>query len=282
MCSKVAWWASCRWCPLRLTGLVSGSVATERVKPYALCGQTALGTVTALRPGGPQQTSDCNSITDILLSPGYCLPSRHLTSSVPLPHTDNSGQFWLVVAAGRLHGHSPCHPVAAFPFSQSCCRPHPHSHHWKARLYGQSWEHPANPDEGQVTQARSRLRAPRGRPGTSFLRSCGWSCLSFVPSRAARGGAVVPQRGSRVHRLPRASSSSPEIPRQPWNPRTTPLTHLFLPESVPGGGFPLPAAEGLLVRTTPTSQRGQGETPTVRSPQTWGFWPPCGRQLQPN
>lgn len=208
MCSKVAWWASCRWCPLRLTGLVSGSVATECVKLYALCGQTALGTVMAPRPGGPQQASDFNSITD---SPGYRLPSRHLTSSVLLPHTDDSGQFWPMVECGRLHGHSPCHPLTAFPFSQSCCHLHPESHHWKACPCGQSWGHLANPDEGQVTQARSRLRTPRGRPGTSFLWSCGWSCLSLLSSCAARGGASIPQRGSRGHGLPRASSSSPEI-----------------------------------------------------------------------
>lgn len=143
---------------MRLTGLVSGLVATERVKPYALCGQTALGTVMAPRPGGPQQASDFNSITDILPSPGYCLPSRHLTSSVPLPHTDDSSQFWLMVAAGSLHAHSPCQPLAAFPFSQSCGCLHPHSHHWKACLCGQSRGHPENPGEGQVTQAHSRLR----------------------------------------------------------------------------------------------------------------------------
>lgn len=97
MCSKVAWWASCRWCPLRLTGLVS--VATELVKPYALCGQTALGTVTAFRPGGTQQTSDFNSITDILLSPGYYLPAdTSLRPSLCLTQTTqvNSGLWWLL------------------------------------------------------------------------------------------------------------------------------------------------------------------------------------------
>ena len=125
MCSKVACWASCRLCPLRLTGLVSGSVATELIKPYAVCGQTALVTVTALRPGGTQQTSDFNSITDILLSPGYCLPSRHLTSSVPLPHTDNSGQFWLVVAAGRLPWPLLLPPCGCFPIFSELLLPPP-------------------------------------------------------------------------------------------------------------------------------------------------------------
>ena len=163
---------------MRLTGLVSGLVATERVKPYAVCGQTALGTVMAPRPGGPQQASDFNSITDILPSPGYCLPSRHLTSSVPLPHTDDSSQFWLVVAAGRLHSRSPCQPLAAFPFSQSCCRLHPHSHHCKACLCGQRRGHPANPGEGQVTQAHS-TQNPKGQAWHQFSREL-WVVLLVI------------------------------------------------------------------------------------------------------
>ena len=38
---------------------------------------------------------------------------------------------------------------------------------------------------------------------------------------------MVPQRGSRVHRLPRASSSSPEIPRNPGIPEQSPSPTCF-------------------------------------------------------